>query len=176
MTSDHVSIMIRPSNFSSTGSNFGLRTVVFNASNSCMADRTTIKLSDGPRTFHSPDAEDFCSFEVDKLSSDSESDQSSSLDDELDPSDGSALISTVSATALGLGDFGRLSLESFFGAPTRGVPRGVPYGVPLGVVFGVAIRLLEFGFLAGIEESCENLHRSPKLRSVSIISIFGFSI
>ena len=136
--------MIRP--LSSTGSNFGLRTVVFKASNSCVADRTTIKLSDGPRTFHSLDDEDACSFEIYKLSSDSES-ESSSSDDEVDSSDGSALIYITSATALGLGDFGRLSLESFFGAPPRGVPRGVPCGVPLGVVFGVAIRLLGFGFL-----------------------------
>ena len=90
--------------------------------------------------------------ETDKLSSDPES-ESSSSDDELDSSDGSALISTTSATALGLGDSGRLFWESFFGAPSRGVPRGVPCGVPFGVVFGVAVRLLEFGSLASIEGS-----------------------
>ena len=82
--------------------------------------------------------------ETDKLSSDPES-ESSSSDDELDSSDGSALISTTSATELGLSDFGRLSLESFSGAPPRGVPRGVPCGIPLGMVFGVAIRQMEFG-------------------------------
>ena len=115
-----MSMMVRPLISSSTGSNFGLRTVVFKASNSCVADRTTIKLSDGQRTYHSFDEEDSCSLEVDKLPSDPES-ESSSSDDELDSSDGSALISTTSATALGLGDFGRLSLEPFFGAPPRGV-------------------------------------------------------
>ena len=72
---------------------------MFNASNSCVADRTTIKLADGPRTFHSPDEEDSDSLEVDNLSSGSES-ESLSSDDELDSSDGSALISTTSTTAL----------------------------------------------------------------------------
>ena len=115
-----------------------------------MADRTTIGLTDGPRTFHSLDEDSF--FEIDKLQSDSES-ESSSSDDEPDSSDGSALISTIPATALGLGDFGRLSFEAFFEDSPRGVPRGVPFGVPLGVFFGVTFRLLEFCFLAGIEES-----------------------
>ena len=91
--------MIRPLISSRTGTNFDLRTVVFTASNSCVADRTTIELTDGPRIFHSLHEEDSCSLEVDKLSSDSES-ESSPSGDELDSSDGAALISTASATAL----------------------------------------------------------------------------
>ena len=127
---------------------------MLNASNSCVADRTTIELADGPRTFHSLDEDDSCSLEIGKLSSDSESEPSSS-DDDLDSSDGSASVSTTSATALGLGDFGRLYLGAFFEASPRGVPHGVPYGVPLEVFLGVAIRLFEFGFLAGVERSLE---------------------
>ena len=145
---------------------------MFNASNPCAADSTTIELSDGQRIFHSLDEEGSCSFESDKLSSGSES-ESSFSGDELDSSDGSALISTTSATELGLGDFGRLSLESFFEAPPRGVPRGLPCGFPFGVVFGVAVRLLELGLLTGIAESRDNLHRPPKLhdpRSMNCLS------
>ena len=121
-----------------------------------MADRTSIKLLDGPRRFHSLDEEDSCSLEVGELSSASESDSSSS-DEELDSADDLASLSTTSATALGFGDLCRLSLESFFGVPPRGVPHGVPSGVPRGIpfgkVFGVAFRLLEFGFPVSMEES-----------------------
>ena len=123
---------------------------MFKASNSCVADRTSIKLSDGQRIFHPPDDEDSCSLEINKLSPDRES-ESSSSDDELDSSDGSESTSTTSAAALGSGDFGRFSLGSFSVAPPRGMPRGFPCGIPFGMVFGT--RLLEFGFPASIEES-----------------------
>ena len=110
------------------------------------------ELSDGPPGFHSLDEGDPFSREGDKLSSDSDSDSSPS-DDELDPAGDSGSISTISATALGLGDLCRLPLESFFGVLRRGIPRGIPRGVSFGVVFGVAPRLLGFGFLVGMEAS-----------------------
>ena len=147
-----MSTIIRPLVTSKTGSTFVLRIVALRALNSLSADRTSNELSDGTPGVHSRGEEDPCSREVDKLSSDSHSDASSS-DEELDSAGDSASISTTSATALGLDDLCRLSLGSFFGVPPRGVPLGVPRGVPFGVVFGVAPRLLGFGFPEEMEAS-----------------------
>ena len=138
---------MRPLISSAAGSTFSLRIVAIRALSSFSADRTSSELSNGPPDLHSLDEADSCSREVDKLSSDSDSNSSSS-DKELVSAGDSASISTTSATALGFGDLCRLSLESFFGVPPRGVPRGVPFGV----VFGVAPRLLELlGFPVEME-------------------------
>ena len=82
--------------------------MAFRALNSSSADRTSNELSDGPPGFHSHDEEDSRSREMDKLSSDSDS-HSSSSDDKLDSAGDSASISTISSTALSLGDL-RMSL------------------------------------------------------------------
>ena len=147
-----MSTIIRPLVTSKTGSTFALRTEAFRSLNSLSADRTSGEFSNGPPGSHSLDEEDFCSREVDKLSSDSNSDPPSS-DEELDSAGNSASISKTSATALDLGDLCRLSLESFFGVLPQGVPRGVPRGDPFGVVFGVAPRLLGFDFPVKLEAS-----------------------
>ena len=138
-----MSTIIRPLITSKTGSTFVLRIVAFRTLNSLSADHTSNELSDGPSGFHSLGEEGSCSREIGKLPSDSDSGSSPS-DEELDSAGDSVSISTTSATALGLGDLCRLSLESFFGVPPRGVPRGVPFGFFRGGNPAVGIICLPF--------------------------------